>query len=137
MSIVPTTEPAQDVPGFVLCFFGLSAMSVGALRFIFGEGFSLAWQMAAFSILSIVYIVALRRYFKRALMGDKTEDGTTLSGEYVGRMGKVTEDIKPPMVGRVMIGDAEWSATAENEIVVGAVVKVVSQQNLTMKVEVI
>ncbi len=125
------------VPGFVLCFFGLSAMSVGALRFMFGEGFSSAWQMAAFSILSIVYIVALRRYFKRALMGDKTEEGMALGGEYVGRMGKVTEEIKPPMAGRIMIGDAEWSATADNEIGVGVVVKVVSQKNLTMKVEVI
>lgn len=125
------------VPGFVLCFFGLSAISVGALRFVFGEGFSTAWQFAAFSVLSVVYIVVLRRYFKQALMGDKSGESTDLSGEYVGRSGRITEAVKPPMTGRVMIGDAEWTASADSEIAVGTDVRVVSQTNLTMKVEVV
>ena len=37
--------------------------------------------------------------------------------------------------GRVQIGDAEWSAVAESSIPAGATVKVVSQNNLTMKVK--
>ena len=34
-------------PGFVLCFFGLSAATVGVLRFAFGEAFTPTWQLAA------------------------------------------------------------------------------------------
>ena len=124
------------VPGFILCFFGLSALTVGALRFLFGEWFDLTWQLAAFSAFSVAYIVLLRRWFKRALMGDKAGD-RLLQGDFIGRIGKVTSAIEPPLSGRVMIGDAEWSAAADAALAVGANVKVISQNNLTMKVEAI
>ena len=124
------------VPGFILCFFGLSALTVGVLRFLFGEWFDLSWQLAAFSAFSVAYIVLLRRWFRRALTGDKAGDHS-LQGDFVGRIGKVTVAVEPPLSGRVMIGDAEWSASAEAAIAVGANVKVISQNNLTMKVEAI
>ncbi len=120
-------------PGFILCFFGLSALTVGVLRFIFGEGFDLTWQLAAFSTFAVLYIVLLRRWFKRALMGEKAAD-KSLKGDWVGRIGKLTAAIEPPLVGRVMIGDSEWSAAADAPIAAGANVKVISQTNLTMKV---
>ena len=122
------------VPGFVLCFFGLAALSVGALRFVFGEAFDLAWELAAFSAFSVAYIVLLRRWFKRALVGDKQNDAD-LKDDNLGRVGKVTSAIEPPLSGRVMLGDAEWTAAADQPIEKGANVKVVAQQNLTMKVE--
>ena len=50
------------VPGFILCFFGLSAATVGLLRFAFGEACTLTSQLAAFSAFSILYMVLLRRY---------------------------------------------------------------------------
>lgn len=121
-------------PGFILCFFGLAAVSVGALRLLIGDGFGLAWQLAAFSFLSVAYIVVLRRFFRRSLTGDRLAD-RDLQGEYVGRTGRVTEAIRPPLAGRVMIGDAEWSAVADRPVESGRDVKVVFQQNITMKVE--
>ena len=123
-------------PGFILCFFGLAAMSVGVLRFLFGEAFDLAWELAAFSLLSVVYIALLRRWFKRTFVGDKSGDAD-LVGDNIGRIGKVTTDIEPPLSGRVMLGDAEWSAEADAPVAAGANVKVISQHNLTIKVEVI
>ena len=123
-------------PGFVLCFFGAGAITVGLLRALVGEAFDPTWQAAAFSVLSIFYIVVLRRWFKRALMGDKVDDGG-LKSEFLGRVGKVTRAIAPPMTGRVMLGDAEWNAVADAPIEAGADVKVISQNNLTMKVEVV
>ena len=48
-------------PGFVLCFFGLSAASVGLLKFALGDAFTPTGQLAAFSVVSILYIVLLRR----------------------------------------------------------------------------
>jgi len=124
-------------PGFVIFFFGLSAATVGLLRAVFGEAFNLTWQLAAFSLLSLVYLFALRQWMKNLFMGGKVETKTDFDNEYVGRVGRVTEAIEPPLAGRVMIGDAEWTASADEPVAVGANVKVLSQNNLTMKVEVV
>lgn len=123
-------------PGFVIFFFGLSAVTVGALRFVFGEALSPTWQLAAFSGFSIFYLVILRRWLKNVFTGDKDESEANFNNEYVGRIGKVTEAVEPPLAGRVLVGDAEWTAESDAPIAVGAIVKVVSQHNLTMKVEV-
>ena len=122
------------VPGFILCFFGLAAATVGVLSFLFGDGFNLTWQLASFSALSVIYIVLLRRWFRRALTGDRHDTGD-LGGDYLGRTGKVVTAIRPPLAGRVLIGDSEWTAVAESELAEGSVVKVIFQHNLTMKVE--
>jgi len=122
-------------PGFVIFFFGLSAMTVGVCRFVFGEAFGGTWQLAAFSVFVILYLALLRRWMKRLFTGTSEESKVDFNHETVGRIGKVTVAIAPPLAGRVMIGDAEWSAVADAPVAVGADVKVVSQNNLTMKVQ--
>ena len=42
------------LPGFVIFFFGLSAATVGLLRFALGDTFTLTWQLAAFSAFTIL-----------------------------------------------------------------------------------
>ena len=121
-------------PGFILCFFGLSAATVGVLRFVFGEAFDLTWQLAAFSVFSVLYIALLRRYLQKVFVGGKVETKTDFDNESVGRIGQVTAAINPPLAGRVMLGDAEWTAESDAAIEVGANVKVVAQANLTMRV---
>ena len=125
------------LPGFVIFFFGLSAATVGLFRFALGESFTLTWQLAAFSVFAIVYLAVLRRLLKRIFTGHAKEEKLGFGQEAVGRIGKVTAAIEPPKTGRVMIGDAEWTAEADTPVAVGADVKVVSQNNLTMKVEVL
>ena len=122
-------------PGFILCFFGLSAATVGVLRFAFGEAFTPTGQLAAFSVFSVLYIALLRRYLTKVFVGGKVETKTDFDNESVGRVGRVTEAINPPLAGRVMLGDSEWTAAADCPIGAGANVRVVAQQNLTMKVE--
>ena len=122
-------------PGFILCFFGLSASTVGVLKFVFGGTFTLTWQLAAFSVFSVLYIVILRRYLQRVFVGGKVETKTDFDNESVGRIGKLTAAVLPPLAGRVMLGDSEWTAESERPIEAGANVRVVAQQNLTMKVE--
>lgn len=125
-------------PGFIVFFFGLSACTVGLCRFAFGEVFTLTWQILAFSAFSVLYILLLRRLLKSVFVGDKSVGGEELSdGGLAGRLGRVTEQIREGLPGRVMVGDAEWSATADAPIPVGTDVKVVSQKNLTIKVEVL
>ena len=123
------------VPGFVLCFFGLAAATVGVLRFAFGESFTLTWQLASFSALSILYIALLRHVLKKVFVGGKVETRTDFSNESIGRIGKVTVAVNPPLTGRVLLGDSEWTAEADRPIAVGTDVRVVGQNNLTMKIE--
>ncbi|MBQ1344956.1 MAG: NfeD family protein [Kiritimatiellae bacterium] len=122
-------------PGFVLFFFGLAAATVGGIRLAVGEAFTLAAQLAAFSALSVVYLVALRRFVTRLFADGAHAARPDIDNEYVGRVGRVTAAIAPARPGRVEIGDAEWTATADAPVAAGAAVKVVSQENLTMKVE--
>ena len=125
-------------PGFIIFFFGLSACTVGICRFIFGEAFSSVWQVSAFSVFSVLYIVLLRRLLKSVFVGDKSVGDEQLSdGGLAGRLGRVTEQIRDGLPGRVMVGDAEWNAVADAPIPAGTDVKVVSQNNLTIKVEVV
>ena len=124
-------------PGFVIFFFGLSASTTGLLWFALGERFGLPWQLLAFSVLTIVYLVFLRRWAKNIFSGRTVRAGTDFENEHVGRVGKVTAAIEPPLSGRIELGDAEWTAVSDAAIPPGATVKVVSQDNLTMKVEVV
>ena len=122
-------------PGFVIFFFGLAAATIGLLLFVLPSTFdlTLTWQLALFSFFSVLYLVTLRRYVKNVFLGD-TAGGTALQSEYIGRLGKVVERIRPEAPGRILLGDAEWSATADVRLDPGTEVKVVDQQNLTMKV---
>ena len=119
--------------GFVIFFFGLGAATTGLARLALGGSLTLTWQIVLFIASSLVYLLVLRRVFKRTFMGEKaTENAPT--GELIGRIGKVTERIAPPNTGRVLIGDAEWTAEAGEAIEVGASVKVIAQHNLTVVV---
>ncbi len=122
-------------PGFVIFFFGLAAATVGLVRFAVGDAFTLTWQLAAFSALSIVYILVLRRWVQSIFSGRLLDTKTDFENDYIGRLGKVTEAINPPKPGRVEIGDAQWTATADGAIAAGADVQVISQNNLTFKVK--
>ncbi len=122
-------------PGFVIFFFGLSAATVGLCRFALGDLFTTTWQLAAFSAFSILYLIFLRRWMTNLFSGKSERAAVDFDNESVGRLGTITEEIKPPLTGRVMIGDAEWTAAADVPLAVGTNVKVVSQTNLTMKVE--
>lgn len=121
-------------PGFVIFFFGLSAATVGLCRFAFHEAFDLTWQLASFSVFSIVYLVFLRRWMKKVFAGTVETSRADFRNENVGRIGKVTVAVNPPLAGRVMIGDAEWNAVSETPLATGADVRVTAQDNLTVKV---
>ena len=120
-------------PGFVIFFFGLGAATVAVCKWAF-PSMSLAWQLALFSITSIFYLLVLRRYMKKLFMGD-AENSPGLASEFVGRVGKVIETIRPEVPGRIELGEVEWKATASERLEPGTEVKVVAQDNLTMRVE--
>ena len=119
-------------PGFVVFFFGLAAATVSLCVWVV-PGFGAYWQLAAFSVFSILYLVVLRRYVKSVFMGDSEE--IAVADDLVGRVGKVTELVRPEVPGRVQVRDAEWTAKADVRLEPGDEVKVVAHDNLTVTVE--
>ena len=120
-------------PGFVVFFFGLAAVTVSMLRWIF-PALPLWGQLAAFSVLSIFYLLVLRKYIKSVFMGEKDES-PSIDNEYVGRVGRVVDVVRPDVPGRILLGDAEWTAKAATRLEAGTEVRVVAQENLTLAVE--
>ena len=92
-------------PGFVVFFFGLAAATVSLLKWMF-PSLPLWGQLAAFSVLSILYLLVLRKYLKKVFTGDKQES-PSIDNEYIGRVGRVVEVIRPDVPGRILLGDAE------------------------------
>lgn len=122
-------------PGFVIFFFGLAAATVGLCRFWLGEMLNPTWQMIAFSVFSILYLALLRRWLKNVFTGVKSVSEESFDSDHIGRIGRVTAEIVPPLPGRVMIGDAEWTAESDTALACGREVRVAAQKNLTMRVE--
>ena len=124
------------MPGFVIFFFGLSAATLGVLIFVLPDAFhlTLTWQLALFSLFSVVYLVTLRRYLKSVFLGD-SEDRLSAFDEFAGRTGEIVAATAPGIPGRVLLGDAEWDAVSVEPIAAGAKVKILSRKNLTLTVE--
>ena len=120
-------------PGFVVFFFGLAAATVSLLKWMF-PSLPLWGQLAAFSVLSIFYLLVLRKYLKKVFTGDKQES-LSINNEYIGRVGRVVEVVRPDVPGRILLGDAEWAAKCGRRLEPGTEVRVVSQENLTLGVE--
>ena len=120
-------------PGFVVFFFGLAAATVSLLKWMI-PSLPLWGQLAAFSILSIIYLLVLRKYLKSIFTGEKDES-PSINNEYVGRVGRVVEVIRPEVPGRILLGDAEWTARSATRLDPGTEVRVVAQENLTLRVE--
>ena len=120
-------------PGFVVFFFFFSAATVSLLKWMF-PSLPLWGQLAAFSVLSILYLLVLRKYLKKVFTGDKQES-PSIDNEYIGRVGRVVEVIRPDVPGRILLGDAEWTAKAATRLEPGTEVRVVAQENLTLAVE--
>ncbi len=123
------------VPGFIIFFFGLAAASVGAIGLFVGDAFTASWQVASFSFFTIVYLAGVRRYLRKIFSGKTEVSGTDFCDEYLGRSATVVKAIEPGCEGRILVGDAEWSAIADAPVGEGRTVKIVSRKNLTMKVE--
>ena len=122
-------------PGFVIFFFGLAAATTGVVTRFSGDGFTTVWQVLTFAGLSIVYLVFLRRGVKKLFSGTVETSASNFEDDFPGKIAVVTEDINPPLSGRVLLGDAEWTAVADSPIEKGVNVRIVLRDNLTLKVE--
>ena len=118
--------------GFFIVFFGMSAFVVALLTRVLGIPF--AWQWALFTVLSVVFLVTMRRLFKRVFTGDAKE-GDDMDDDFVGKNATVVEAILPGQEGRVEFRGCTWAAEADAEIPVGTRVRIRSKENITLGVE--
>ncbi len=113
--------------GFVLLFFGISALIVGAIEYICPMDFWLRGVL--FSVMSIVSLMLFRKPLSRWIASPETPD------EFVGKVARVTADITPPTSGKVSFNGSDWTATADAPIAAGTPVKICSRDNLTLHVQ--
>jgi inner membrane protein len=121
-------------PGFILFFFGLSAVIVGLLSFIPFIAASGTWQLLLFAVLSVTTLLLLRRQMKALFTGRSRNGQHEINDAFVGHHAVVTERIAPPKDGKVEANGVSWSATAGEIIDAGTPVEVVSRQGLTLSV---
>ncbi|MFP4459866.1 MAG: NfeD family protein [Candidatus Zixiibacteriota bacterium] len=125
------------VPGVILFFFGSGALLTAILSWI-GILDSLPGQMLFFIASSVILLITLRRYLKNTFMG-RAKGNTNNRGEmseFIGKRGKVIRRIVPDSSGgRIKFKGTDWNAEADETIEVGKFVRIISYDNITLKVE--
>lgn len=123
----------MSVPGFVLFFFGVGAWlaALGSLLFTL----SLEGQILVFIVSSVLSLVALRRFVRKAFAGDADKSADDLPLAAMGERVAVTVDIDPPREGKVKYSGTTWRARAESKILAGEVAEITEQDGLVMVVK--
>ena len=123
------------VPAFFLVWFGLGAVIVGAIVFLF-PGLPLAWQVILWTVSSIAFVWLWFRIFKPGM--HKTRSGMS-KGALIGEIGLVIRDIRPFDKGQIrfqkpILGSEIWESIADEEIKVGERIKVMDVEGNILKV---
>ncbi|KYC53607.1 MAG: hypothetical protein AMQ74_00350 [Candidatus Methanofastidiosum methylothiophilum] len=116
--------------GILAIWFAIGAFTAMLLAYL---GFSLAMQLSAFLVVSLVaLLVGTKLVTTKLKLG-----GTPVSMTVIGKEGKVTKNISPHTFGEVFIKNEYWAArSVDNESIgVGAIVKVVDTQGVHVIVE--
>ncbi|MCW5621214.1 MAG: NfeD family protein [Burkholderiales bacterium] len=121
-------------PGAFMLWMGFAATAV-FLGVLLVPGIPVLAQIAAFVVLSFVSIQVYRK-FVRGRGHERQSDRPTLNQRALQHVGRtvVLERAIVSGVGRVKIGDAFWDV-AGPELPVGAPVKVVAVDGMTLRVE--
>lgn len=123
------------VPAFFLIWFGAAAVILGGVLLVL-PSLSLAWQIAAWIVCSLVFIWLWFKVFKSGM--HKTRAGMS-KGAMVGEIGLVIRDMRPFEKGQIRFqkpvqGDEVWEAASDEEIRVGERVRVLDVEGNTLKV---
>ncbi len=121
-------------PTFFLLFFSVGAICAALISWL---GFDILWQLATFSIVSVLSLIVLRSKFKTIFKG--RQDGKNLDQHpLLGQQGTVTKAIAANIVGEISVGGSFWKAIANENIEENVLVKVLGsleEDALILKVE--
>jgi membrane protein implicated in regulation of membrane protease activity len=113
---------------FYLLWLGLGAVVGATVAFMVP---SLWIQVVCASVASLILTIFSKRIVGKFRIGKGFKDAVDT---IVGREAVVTQDIRPKQNGIVKVGGDTWSATANEDIVIGEKVVVVSRQNTVLTV---
>jgi inner membrane protein len=119
------------VPGVHFIWFGLAAVIVGILAFVFDIAWE--WQLITFAIISCITVFFVRRYAAPDISASDEPDLNLRAVQYVGRVVTVEEAISGGR-GKVRVGDTLWSAQG-SDAPIGARVKVTGTRGTVLVVE--
>lgn len=120
------------VPGVFFLWFGIGAFITGIIAFII-NGIALKYLTAIFGVLSLIAVFIGRRYLKPSMeQKNGLNDGNS---KYAGKIVKASGNFENG-IGRVRMGDTEWSAECPGtDVADGQALKVVSVKDQLLIVE--
>ena len=122
------------VPGFVICFFGISALVAGAVDFFF-PAFSLIGQLLLFALGGAALALSCRKLAPGIFAGKESCKAEDIDGDdIVGAICICRENINGTIAGKVEFRGSLWNAQADGEIAAGEYCVVEERNNLTLKV---
>ncbi|MFC1770721.1 NfeD family protein [Candidatus Margulisiibacteriota bacterium] len=122
------------MPGLIIIFFGLGAITVGLICFILKISINI--QLTIFIFTSITYLILFRKWFMTSIFfKGKKETSIETNTEFVGEQAVVVKDVGPDAFGKVELHGTLWTAKAKENIPKGEKVKVINKDNLTLEVK--
>ena len=122
------------IPGFVICFFGVSAVITGMLRY-FIPALPFTWQILLFTVLGVVLLLVCRRFMPGIFRGKENVENTDIdSDDIAGNCCICTEAIASGIPGKVEFRGSIWTALSSDTIAPGERCVIHSRNNLTLEV---
>ena len=123
------------LPGLIIAFFGVGAWIVALVCLITDIG--LNTQLIIFIIASVLSLLCLRKWLKGIFLGHAVSKQNLKENldEFIGQKAVVKEKIVPKAGGKVEFHGTNWLAQADEEIEEGAMVQIISKDNITLKVK--
>ena len=125
------------VPGVILVFFGIGAWVVAATTYLGLTG-SFESQLLLFAVISILLLVALRKWIKGKFYGHvgDVQDQTKNLDEFTGQRVVVLEDVIPnKMEGAVEFKGARWRAISDEHIKNGEVAIITGTDGIILNIK--
>ncbi|MDJ0624243.1 MAG: NfeD family protein [Desulfocapsaceae bacterium] len=119
------------LPGFIIFFFGLGAWITALVCWLYPVPLNI--QLAIFLVSSLMSLFILRGIIRNTFFGEVTADETDVSAT-AGDSATVSADIIPPAEGKIDYSGTQWRAVADEKIIKGTIVTILSQDGLCMKV---
>ncbi|MBN2282041.1 MAG: NfeD family protein [Candidatus Marinimicrobia bacterium] len=121
------------IPGVIVIFFGFGAWVTMILVWIFKFGINM--QILVCLVSSLVLLVVLRKKLKTTFVGRSESGSDDKVDDVIGKKVKVTSKISIDDPGKILLNGVQWNAEADVDIEEGAIVEILSKNNLTFKVK--
>ena len=122
------------MPGFVICFFGISALIAGIVDFLF-PSFPLIGQLLLFALGGAALALSCRKLAPGIFSGKETRQTEDIDGDDIlGTVCVCREDINGAVAGKVEFRGSLWNAVSSDTIPAGSRCIIKSRTNLTLEV---